>query len=491
MIHSAAGGHSGLLADMYQLSMAQGYWLTSASDMEASFYVSFRENPFGGGFTLFCGLEQVLDHLERLRFSDSDIEHLAGMRGSDGMPLFDAGCLKRFREFRFKGDVDAVAEGTVVFPGEPVLKVTGPIADCQLVESATLNTLNFQSLVATKASRVCLAAGKDPVVEFGLRRAQGPDGALSASRAAYVGGCVATSNTLASRLFGIPAAGTHAHSWVVAFDEEEEAFEAFARTMPGNCTFLVDTYDTLRGVRRAVDVAKRMRLRGHEMAGIRIDSGDLAYFSVEARKILDEGGFPSAKIVASNELDEHVITSLKNQGAAVDIWGVGTKLVTAFDQPAISGVYKLSAVRRKGGEWVPRIKISEQTAKVTIPGILGVRRYFSEDGIAGDMVYDLHAPPSAEACMIDPLDVTRRKCFDAKQGYTEILRPVLRGGVRTKPQEPLESIRSRAISEIDALDPAIKRFLNPQGYPVGLESSLYERRKDLIMLHRNDPDQKR
>lgn len=490
MIYGATGGHSGLFTDMYQLSMAQGYWLTSASDIEASFYVSFRENPFSGGFTLFCGVEQALDHLEKLRFSDEDIEYLAAMTGPDGKPLFDAGCLERFRDFRFTGDVDAVAEGAVVFPGEPVFKVTGPIVDCQLVESAILNTLNFQSLVATKAARVCLAAKGDPVIEFGLRRAQGPDGALSASRAAYIGGCVATSNTLASRLFGIPAAGTHAHSWVVAFDEEEEAFEAFARAMPGNCTFLVDTYDTLRGVRRAVDVARRMRLRGHEMAGIRIDSGDLAYLSVEARKILDEGGFHSAKIVASNELDEHVITSLKNQGAAVDIWGVGTKLVTAFDQPAISGVYKLSAIRRKSGQWVPRIKISEQTAKVTIPGILGVRRYFSEDGIAGDMVYDIHSPPFGEACMIDPLDVTRHKCFDAKQRYTDILRPALRGGVRVEPQESLESIRSRAVSEIGALDLALKRFLNPYGYPVGLERSLYERRKDLIMLHRSDPDQK-
>ncbi len=474
----------GLFTDLYQLTMAHGYWRSGASDLEASFYVSFRDNPFGGGYTLACGLEQALGHLESLHFCDDDIGYLARTAGADGAPLFDSEFLKWLRGFRFLGDVHAVPEGTVVFPGEPALRVVGSIAACQLVETALLNIVNFQTLVATKASRVCHAAAGDPVIEFGLRRAQGPDGGLSASRAAYVGGCSATSNTLASRVFGIPAAGTHAHSWVMAFDSEEEAFEAYAAAMPNNCTFLVDTYETLRGVRRAVETAVRLRERGHEMIGIRIDSGDLAWLSVHARRILDEGGFPDARIVASNELDEHIIVSLKEQGAAIDVWGVGTKLVTAYDQPALGGVYKLSAVRRPGGSWEPRIKVSEQTAKVTVPGVLGVRRYYDGDRPAGDMVYDVETPPVGDAWMIDPADPTRRKRFEEERSFRELLEPVFLGGSRTLPPQPLELVRERAACEIASLDPTQTRFLNPHTYPVGLERSVHELRIELIMRQR-------
>lgn len=476
--------HSGLLADMYQLSMAQGYWASEAADLEASFYLAFRSNPFGGGFTLACGLEQVCDHLESLTFAEEDVELLASLTGA-GTPIFSADCLERLRTFRFSADVDAIPEGSVVFPGEPILRVTGPIADCQLVESAILNMINFQSLIATKAARVCHSAGDDNVIEFGLRRAQGPDGGLSASRAAYIGGCHATSNLLAAKTYGIPAVGTHGHSWVMAFDSEMEAFRAFAEAMPGNCTFLVDTYDTLRGVRRAIEVARDLRRRGHEMVGIRIDSGDLAQLSIAARKLLDDAGFPQARIFASNELDEHIIVSLKEQGARIDVWGVGTKLVTAYDQPAMAGVYKLAAVRHPGGEWQPRIKISEQTAKVTIPGVLGVRRYFDGGKMLGDMVYDILAPPAEEPCMIDPLDITQRKCFPASATWTELLEPVMRRGARVKPAETLSAIRDRAAAQMAAMDPSMKRFLNPHGYPVGLEQSVHELRSQLIMAQRD------
>jgi nicotinate phosphoribosyltransferase len=349
------------------------------------------------------------------------------------------------------------------------------------VETGLLNIVNFQSLVATKAVRVCLAAQDDPVVEFGLRRAQGPDGGLSASRAAYVGGCTGTSNVLAAMTYGIPVAGTHAHSWIQAFGDEPAAFGAYAAAMPNNCTFLVDTYDTLEGVRNAVATARRLEERGHRFIGIRIDSGDLAWLSRRAREILDEAGFSSARIVASNELDEHLIESLKEQGAAIDVWGVGTKLVTANGQPALGGVYKLSAVRRLGGDWEPRIKLSEQSAKTTVPGVLGVRRYY-EDGLpAGDMVYDAESPPPAEATMLDPADVTRRKSFRADQIAAELLEPVMRAGVRVGAPPELAAIRDRTRAQVASLDPSRTRFLNPHTYPVGLERRLHEMRQNLIL----------
>ncbi len=380
---------NGLLTDLYQLTMAQAYHSAGVTGYEACFHLFFRENPFGGGFSVACGLEQAIEYLEGLRFTPDDIAYLSGLPGSDGRSLFSEAFLGWLSDLSFTCDVDAVPEGTSVFPREPLLRVRGPIAECQIVETALLNCINFQTLIATKAARVRLSAQSDRVVEFGLRRAQGPDGGLSASRAAYVGGCDGTSNTLAGRRFGIPVSGTHAHSWVMAFDSELEAFRAYAASMPNNVVFVIDTYDTLQGARNAVEVGRELRERGHELVGVRIDSGDLAWLSKRVREILDDGGFSEARIVASNELDEHLIASLKDQGAAIDVWGVGTKLATSWEQPALGGVYKLSAIRRDGGDWEPRIKLSEQTAKVTTPGVLGVRRYRDESGrLSGDMVYD-------------------------------------------------------------------------------------------------------
>ncbi|MBP1643357.1 MAG: nicotinate phosphoribosyltransferase, partial [Acidobacteria bacterium] len=369
-----------LLTDLYQVTMALGHFRRPDADLEAAYHLFFRDNPFGGGFAVACGLESAVTYLERLRFERDDLDYLASLAGGDGRPLFPGDFLSFLAGWRFRGDVDAVAEGTVVFAHEPLLRVTGPILDAQLVETALLNLINFPTLVATKAARLAIAAEGQPVIEFGLRRAQGIDGGVTATRAAYVGGCEGSSNLLAGELFGIPVRGTHAHSWVSSFDSEEEAFRAYAAVQPGNCVLLVDTYDTLEGVRRAARVGLEMRARGERLAGIRLDSGDLAYLSIEARRILDEAGLSEVAILASNNLDEHLIESLRLQGARIDTWCVGTALVTAQDDPALGGVYKLGAIRRPGEPWRARLKLSEQTAKTTTPGVLGVRRFRRPDG---------------------------------------------------------------------------------------------------------------
>src|SRR5690606_32089383 len=290
-----------------------------------------------------------------------------------------------------------------------------------------LNLLNFHTLIATQAARVCEATQGDPVLEFGLRRAQGVDGALAASRTAYVGGCAATSNVLAGQVFGIPVKGTHAHSWVMSFDDELESFRAYAEAMPNNCVFLVDTYDSLEGVRRAVAVGRWLRERGHELVGVRLDSGDFAYLSIEARRILDEGGFPEAAILASNDLDEAIIASLKQQGATIGVWGVGTKLVTGHDQPALGGVYKLSAIREPGGQWDYRIKLSEQVAKISNPGMLQVRRFTRQGEFVGDMVFNEQIPTDSRT-LVDPNDGTRRKVVAADATAEDLLVPIFRSG---------------------------------------------------------------
>ena len=475
----------GMLTDLYQLTMLAAYWRSGVAETEACFGLYFRGAPFSGGFTVAAGLATALEYLRDLRFSADDIAYLATLTGRDGRPLFPAGSLERLRSFRFSGDVVAVPEGTVVFPNEPLLRVTGPIAECQLVETALLNIVNFQTLVATKAARVCQAAGGDPVIEFGLRRAQGPDGALSASRAAYIGGCSGTSNVLAGRRFGIPVGGTHAHSWVMAFDSEAEAFDAYAEALPNNVVLLVDTYDTLDGVRSAIATGRRLREAGQDLIGIRIDSGDLAWLSVRAREMLDEAGFENARIYASNELDEHTIESLKEQGAAIDVWGVGTRLVTAYDQPALGGVYKLSAIRTPGGAWEPRVKVSEQAAKVTTPGLLRVRRFSDEHGtFVGDMIYHELEPPGADCVMVDPADPTRRTSYCESHTAEELHVPVIASGERVYEVPPLKESRARTIEQLGRLDGSHRRFLNPHVYKVGVELGLFERKTALIVKAR-------
>ncbi len=472
-----------LLTDLYELSMACGHWKLGTV-LDATFHVTFRRLPFGGGFAVACGLGPLLKDLEALRFSESDLAYLASLTGADERALFPAAFLDSLRDFRLTVDVDAVPEGTVAFAHEPLLRVSGPMIQAQLVETLVLNALSFPTLVATKAARVCLTAQGDPVIEFGLRRAQGPDGGLTASRAAYVGGCAATSNVLAGKRFGIPVKGTHAHSWVMAFDSEPVAFAGWAEAMPNNATFLVDTYDSLEGVRHAIEAGRKLRAAGHAFSAIRLDSGDLAWLSQEARRLLDEAGFPETKILASNELDERVMESLKLQGAAIDLWGVGTHLVTAFEEPALGCVYKLSAIRRPGGAWEPRVKLSEEREKTSVPGRLQTRRYAVDGEFACDVIYDLSSPPGPQAVLVDPLDATRRRAVPEEATSEDLLVPVLRAGQRVYDAPPLDASRERTSAQLGRFHSGIKRFLNPHRYPVGLEKSLFDRRTELVFQAR-------
>jgi nicotinate phosphoribosyltransferase len=476
----------GLLTDLYQLTMAYGHWRRRLSpEPEGVFHLFFRRNPFGGGFAIASGLEAALDYLATLRFDTEDLEYLAGLEGTDGGALFEPAFLDHLAGFRFRCDVDAVPEGTVVFAYEPLLRVAGPLADAQVVETALLTLINFPTLVATKAARVCIAAGDAPIVEFGLRRAQGIDGAVTAARAAAVGGCVGTSNLLAGRYFGLPARGTHAHSWVMALDGELEAFREYAHAQPGNAVLLVDTYDTLDGVRHAATVGLEMRARGERLLGVRLDSGDLAYLSIEARRILDEAGLPEVQIFASNDLDEHLIESLRQQGSRIDVWCVGTRLVTAYDDAALGGVYKLAAVRGgPRGPWEPRIKLSEQAAKTTTPGVLQVRRFADERGFIADMVFDETRGVAEPPTIVDPLDPTRRRRLHDKMTAEDLLVPVVRGGEVIYASPTLDRIRERTRAQLASLHPGIKRFLNPHAYPVGLEQGLHEAKTSLVFAVR-------
>ncbi len=471
----------GLLTDLYELTMAYGYWKADKRDHEAVFHLFFRNHPFRGGYTVAAGLATAMEFLRELRFSTEDLAYLATLCGNDGKALFEKEFLEFLGKMRLQCDIDGIPEGTVVFPHEPLLRVQGPLIQAQLIESALLNIINFQTLIATKTSRIVAAARGEPVLEFGLRRAQGIDGALTASRAAFIGGCAATSNVLAGRIFGIPVKGTHAHSWVMCFDDEIEAFRAYARAMPNNCIFLVDTYDTLQGVRNAVTVARELREQGHELTGIRLDSGDLAWLSIEARRILDEAGFPRTMILASNELDEAVIASLKDQGAPIACWGVGTRLVTAYDEPALGGVYKLSAIRGPGEAWQYKVKLSEQAVKATNPGILQVRRYLHEGRAIADMIYDREMMIGDGLTMVDPLDVTRRKTLPPGVPCEELLVPIFRQGEQVYDAPALDAIRLRLQEQLAAFHDGVKRFLNPHRYPVGLELGLHERKMKLIL----------
>jgi nicotinate phosphoribosyltransferase len=480
-------GSRSLLTDLYQLTMAYGYWKAGKAEQEAVFNLFFRENPFNGGYTISCGLAECVKYMLGFGFGDNDVAYLGELKGRNDKPLFEKAFLDYLRQLRLRFDVDAIPEGSVVFPHEPLLRVRGPILQAQLVETTLLNILNFQSLIATKAARICMAAQGDPVVEFGLRRAQGVDGAITASRAAFIGGCAATSNLMAGKLFGIPVRGTHGHSWVMSFDDELAAFNAYADALPNNVFFLVDTYNTLEGVQHAVEVGKRLEASGQRLGGIRLDSGDLAYLSIESRKILDAAGFKDALIVASNELDEYLIASLKQQGAAINMWGVGTKLVTAYDQPALGGVYKLSALRRADGTWEHKLKLSEQTLKINDPGILQVRRFHQDNEFIGDAIFDELGPAPTLFTILDPLDATRRKHIPPEAKWEDLLTPVLRHGQPVREQPSLETIRERVQRQLGRLHPGIKRFDNPHRYPAGLELSLYELKTKLILAAKKEP----
>jgi nicotinate phosphoribosyltransferase len=475
-----------LLTDLYELTMGAGYEAAGVADREAVFSLSFRDLPFEGGYAVVAGLDDALEILEHMRFDQDDITYLRSLSGAGGRRIFGEPFLRRLADFEFVCDVDAIPEGTVVFPNEPLVRVSGPLMQAQLVESVLLAVVGFQTLVATKAARVVEAASGGPVLEFGLRRAQGPDGAISAARAAYIGGVAATSNVLAGKLFGIPVRGTHAHSWVQVFDDEQRAFDLFADAQPDNVTLLVDTYGTLDGVKHAIETGLRLAASGGALAGIRLDSGDLAYLSIEARRMLDDAGLTGVKIVASNDLDEHTIASLREQGARIDIWGVGTKLDTCFDQPALGAVYKLTAFCDPQGGWRYPVKLSEHSAKISIPGVLGVRRFADSKGrFRADMIYDEDLPASGEnGVIVDPADTLHMRAIEPDWTPEELVLPALRRGRRVAAAPDLEAIRTRARSQLDSLHPAIRRLLNPHTYPVGLERQLHERRVQQVLERR-------
>jgi nicotinate phosphoribosyltransferase len=474
------------LTDLYELTMGAGYDAVGVADREAVFALHFRTLPFGGGYAVAAGLDDALALLENLRFDATDIDYLRGLRAVEDKPLFGSAFLARLEALKFSCDVDAIPEGTVVFANEPLLRVRGPLLQAQLVESVLLNVIGFQTLVATKAARVVEAAGGGPVLEFGLRRAQGPDGALSAARAAYIGGVAATSNVLAGRLYGIPVRGTHAHSWVQVFDDEQLAFDTYADAQPDNVTLLVDTYDSLAGVAHAIATGRRLEARGGRLAGIRLDSGDLAYLSIEARRMLDGAGFGDTMIVASNDLDEHTIASLREQGARIDIWGVGTRLDTCYDQPALGAIYKLTAICNPDGGWRYPVKISEHAAKISIPGVLGVRRFVDRSGrFRADMIYDEDLPERTQGdVIVDPADSLHMRALEPEWTAEELVLPALRSGARVSPSPSLDEMRTRTQAQIRSLHPAIRRLLNPHTYPVGLERALHNRRTELVMQRR-------
>lgn len=464
--------------------MAYAYWKEGISEQESVFNLFFRKNPFRGGYTITCGLSYVIDFLTHLKFTAADLDYIKTLKNPNGSRMFDRDFVKYLGGMEFSCHVDAIPEGRVVFPNEPLIRVQGPVIQAQLVESALLNMINFQSLVATKAARISQAAQGEKVLEFGLRRAQGIDGAITASRAAYIGGCSATSNVMAGRLFGIPVAGTHAHSWVMAFDNEIDSFKSYAGTLPDNCIFLIDTYDTIQGVKNAIKVGKALQSLGKSLTGVRIDSGDLAYFSKEVRRLLDKSGFESTQIVASNDLDEYLVASLREQQSNIDVWGIGTKLVTAFDQPALGGVYKLVAMKNGSG-WNYKIKLSEQAAKINNPGIQQVKRFIQDGYFYADMIYDINSDQQDSQVMVDPGDHTRRKTFTPKAKYEQLLEPIFRSGSLMYQEPDIQTIRRTVQNDLGQLDQGIKRFVNPHQYSVGLEKTLFDLKTELILELRN------
>lgn len=471
---SLYGSSLALLTDLYQLTMAYGYWATECRDREAVYHLFFRDAPFGADVAVAAGLETAIEFIQRLRYSADDLDYLATLTGADGSPLFSREFLNYLGRMEFSCNVDAVPEGTTVFAAEPLVRVSGPIIQCQLLETTLLNILNFQTLIASKSARVRHAAGDDVVLEFGLRRAQGVDGGVSASRAAYVGGADATSNVLAGKLFGLPVRGTHAHSWVMAFDSEMRAFDAYAQAMPNNAIFLVDTYDTLQGVRRAIDVGRKLRSRGFDMAGIRLDSGDLGELARQSRRLLDEAGFERTRIVGSGDLDEFRIAAYKRGGAPITVWGVGTKLVTGDRESSVNGVYKLAAVRDPGQDWQYRMKLSATPGKMTTPGILQVRRHWNAGVPVADEIFD-QGPVGAEHRLLKRSgDSAPPTPLPAAERSQDLLVPIFRDGKCVYDTPPLPQVREYAIDQFRTF-----AGLDTSRYPVGLEARLEQARERL------------
>jgi nicotinate phosphoribosyltransferase len=462
--------------DLYQINMMYAYHKKGMDTQRVVFDVFFRKPPCGSGYAIFAGLEQVLDYIENIHFTEEDIAYLRSVYP------YEEAFLDKLRQFRFTGTIFAMKEGAIVFPGEPLIRVEAPIMEAQLIETAMLTIMNHQTLIATKAARIVEAAKGDTVLEFGLRRAQGTEAGYYGARAAYIGGVHATSNIMAGRDFGIPVKGTHAHSFVQLFEHELEAFTAYSEAFPDETVLLVDTYDTLGvGIPHAIQIGLAMREQGKKLLGIRLDSGDLAYLSKEARRMLDEAGLTDVAIIASSDLDERLIQDLKNQGAKISIWGVGTNLITSYDCPALGGVYKLAAVE-KDGEWVPRLKISENPTKITNPGYKQVVRFY--DATTGKPLGDLIALegehiPEEKITMFHPLFPHKRKTI-RNYRMERLLHPMIESGVRTYNCPPLHKIRAYAQEQLTRFSPEIKRLINPHEYHVDLSQRLWDLKQSLI-----------
>lgn len=474
-----------LMTDLYEMTMMQGYFKTQNKEIVV-FDAFYRTNPCDGGYAVCAGLEQVIDYIKNLHFSEEDLSYLRSLN------IFDEDFLEYLSTFHFSGDIYAIPEGTIIFPREPIIKVIAPIMEAQLVETAILNILNHQCLIATKAARVCYAAKGDGVMEFGLRRAQGPDAGTYGARAAVIGGCAATSNVLAGQLFDVPVRGTHAHSWVMSFPDEYTAFKKYAELYPSACTLLVDTYDTLKsGMPNAIRVFREMKEAGIPLTnyGIRMDSGDLAYLSKKVRQMLDEAGFPDAVISASNDLDEHLIESLKLQGATITSWGVGTNLITAKDNPAFGGVYKLAAIQDQNGTFIPKIKLSENTEKVTNPGNKTIYRIY--DTRTGKIRADLIClvgetfDPSEDMTIFDPNEPWKKtRLAGGSYSLRELLVPIFQKGECVYTSPDVMEIQAVCNREKETIWDETKRFVNPHEIHVDLSKKLYDLKNDLLnQLH--------
>lgn len=479
-----------LLTDLYELTMMQGYFKNHNTDVVV-FDAFYRSNPCDGGYSICAGLAQVIDYIENLHFDEEDIRYLRSLE------IFDEDFLEYLSNFKFSGDIYAVPEGSLIFPREPLLKIIAPVMEAQLIETAILNIINHQSLIATKAARVCYAAKGDGIMEFGLRRAQGPDAGVYGARAAVIGGCKGTSNVLAGQMFDIPVMGTHAHSWIMSFPDEYTAFKKYAELYPSACILLADTYDTLKsGVPNAIRVFTEMREVGIPLTyyGIRLDSGDLAYLSKQVRHMFDEAGFPDAVIAASNDLDEYLIESLKLQGATITSWGVGTNLITAKDNPAFGGVYKLAAIKSTDGSFLPKIKLSENIEKVTNPGNKTFYRIYDKTTgkIKADLIclYDEVFDASKDLKLFDPNAPWKNtKLSGGSYTMREMLIPVIKDGKTIYKSPSVMEIRDICTKEKETIWDETKRFVNPQEIYVDLSQKLYDLKTHLLhQMNREEND---
>lgn len=472
-----------LYTDLYQLTMAQGYFLEGMHNKSASFSMHFRHAPFKGCYCVFCGIGSFLDMLKDLKFEGDDIKYLSSVKDLSGTKIFNKDFLEFLRNLELKVDIYSPDEGELVFPYEPIVRVDGPILQCQLLETMLLNFVNFETLVATKAARLVSVSKDRPIAEFGLRRAQGLGG-LSVARASYIGGFASTSNVMAGKLFGIPVSGTHAHSWVMSHDSEIQAFEKYAEYFPTNSTLLIDTYNIDKGIENAISVGLDMKKRGQSLSGVRIDSGDLTWCSRKVRVALDAAGLDDVKIVLSNDLDEYKIQSLLDEGACVDAFGVGTRVACCMDEPTLGGVYKLNAIECENGKMKPTMKVSESPEKITIPGILNVRRFVDEKGyLAGDMIFDEQEENRSDL-IIDPIHPMHSKKLAYVNSSNLIKRQVSHGRILWN--DNIDTARLRTQKSLEQIDYTHKRLIYPHLYPVGIEENLYVRRDEIIKCIRHN-----